>query len=54
MKAMKYPVLKVDPDAVKGNTRVMCEFCKQRGIDIAGVVKFSDGDIYADPYTDAL
>ncbi|MBQ6401080.1 MAG: hypothetical protein IJI20_02200 [Firmicutes bacterium] len=23
----------------------MCRFCKDKGIDVAGVIKFSDGDL---------
>ena len=39
----KYPVLKVDLNAIKENASVMTSFCKKRGISVAGVIKFSDG-----------
>ena len=42
---MKYPILNTDLDAIKENAAVMRRFCGGRGIDIAGVIKFSDGDI---------
>lgn len=42
---MRYPVLEVNRDAVRENAQEMCAFCGQRGMNIAGVVKFSDGDI---------
>ncbi|MBR6444444.1 MAG: alanine racemase [Firmicutes bacterium] len=41
---MKYPILNVDLDAIRENAAVMCRFCGSRGIDVAGVIKFSDGD----------
>ena len=40
-----YPVLKVDLDAVRTNARVVCELCAGKGIEVAGVIKFSDGDL---------
>lgn len=40
-----YPVLKVDLDAVRTNARVVCELCAGEGIEVAGVIKFSDGDL---------
>ncbi len=45
MENMKYPVLEVDLNAVRENAQEMCAFCKKRGMSVAGVVKFSDGDI---------
>lgn len=42
---LRYPVLDVDLEAVRKNAAVMCRFCKSRGIDVAGVIKFSDGDL---------
>lgn len=41
----RYPVLKVNTEAVKENARVMSSFCGDRGLDVAGVIKFSDGDL---------
>ena len=40
-----YPVLKVDLDAIRTNARVVCELCAGKGIEVAGVIKFSDGDL---------
>jgi len=44
-KYRKYPVLEADLEAVRNNAEVMCRFCGERGIDVAGVIKFSDGDL---------
>lgn len=41
----KYPVLKVNTEAICENARVMSNFCGSKGLDIAGVIKFSDGDL---------
>ena len=41
----KYPVLEADLEAVRNNAEVMCRFCGERGISVAGVTKFSDGDL---------
>ena len=41
----KYPVLKVNIDAITQNSRVMNSFCGERGLNVAGVIKFSDGNI---------
>ena len=45
MSSGKYPVLKVNIDAIVQNSKVMNEFCNERGLDVAGVIKFSDGNI---------
>ncbi len=42
---MRYPVLEVDLEAVRQNAEVMCRLLGERGIDVAGVIKFSDGDL---------
>ena len=42
---MKYPILNVDLEVIKENAAVICGLCKDHGIDTAGVVKFSDGDL---------
>lgn len=44
-KYRKYPVLEADLEAVRNNAEVMCRFCGERGISVAGVTKFSDGDL---------
>ena len=41
----KYPVLNVNLKAIEENASVMTSFCKERGIAVAGVIKFSDGDL---------
>ena len=38
-----YPVLRVDTDAVRQNAKVITSLCEGQGIDVAGVIKFSDG-----------
>lgn len=45
MHSKRYPVLQVNIDAVRTNARVMSEFCAERGLSAAGVIKFSDGNI---------
>ena len=40
----RYPCLTLNLNAMENNARVICELCKQNGIDVAGVIKFSDGD----------
>ena len=42
---MRYPVLEVDLEAVRQNAEVMCRLLGEQGIDVAGVIKFSDGDL---------
>ncbi len=41
----RYPVLKVNIDAIRDNARVMNDFCGSGGLEVAGVIKFSDGDL---------
>lgn len=41
----KYPVLEVNLEAIESNALTMANFCSKHGIDIAGVIKFSDGDL---------
>ena len=40
-----YPILEVNLDAMRQNARVFCDLCGNYGISVAGVVKFSDGDL---------
>lgn len=42
---IRYPVLDVDLEVIRDNAHTMCGFCARHGIDVAGVIKFSDGDI---------
>lgn len=41
----RYPVLEVNTSYIKNNAQIMTEYCKEHGISIAGVIKFSDGDL---------
>lgn len=40
-----YPVLDVNLTAVSTNARVMCNICAANNISVAGITKFSDGDL---------
>lgn len=40
-----YPILEVNLDAMTQNASVLCDLCAQNGISVAGVIKFSDGDL---------
>ncbi len=44
-KYRKYPVLEVNLQAITKNAKTVCDYCGQRGINVAGVIKFSDGDM---------
>lgn len=35
----------VNLDAIKSNARVYCDLCGRHGISVAGIIKFSDGDL---------
>ncbi|MBR5140703.1 MAG: alanine racemase [Clostridia bacterium] len=41
----RYPILEVNLDAMRTNARVLCNLCKKEGISVAGVIKFSDGNL---------
>ena len=41
----KFPALKVNIGAIKENVAVMNTFCSAKGLEAAGVIKFSDGNI---------
>lgn len=45
MPEIYYPVLDVDLEAIRENAHIMCELCAGHGISVAGVIKFSDGDL---------
>lgn len=45
MNSIKYPMLKVNIAAIRENAKVMNDFCNEFGLDVAGVIKFSDGNI---------
>ena len=36
--------MEVNLAAMENNARVLCDVCRQYGISVAGVIKFSDGD----------
>ena len=40
-----YPVLDVNLTAMSTNARVLCDICDQNNISVAGIIKFSDGDL---------
>ena len=40
----KLPCISVNLDAMKQNAATVCDLCRQNGISVAGVVKFSDCD----------
>ena len=40
-----FPALMVNLDAMTTNARVLCDLCAQNGISVAGIIKFSDGDL---------
>lgn len=42
---MTYPYIEMHLDRVKNNARAVCDHCAENGITVAGVVKFSDGDL---------
>ncbi len=41
----RYPVLNVNIEAIRNNADTMSKFCGSKGLNIAGVIKFSDGNI---------
>ena len=41
----RFPVMDVDLIALRQNAEVMCRFCQEKGLSVAGVIKFSDGDL---------
>lgn len=42
---MNYPVLDVNLSAIRTNAQVLCDICAQNNISVAGIIKFSDGDL---------
>lgn len=40
-----YPVLDVNLSAIEHNARILCSLCAENGISVAGIIKFSDGDL---------
>ena len=40
-----YPVIDVNLDAMRTNAQVLCGICEINGISVAGIIKFSDGDL---------
>ena len=45
MEVRKLPALEVNLDAMRTNAQVLTGICGQYGIAVAGVIKFSDGDL---------
>lgn len=47
------PALEVNLDAIATNADVLCKLCRSNGISVAGVIKFSDGNLQvAKAYSD--
>lgn len=44
-KYKRYPVLEVNTSFIQSNAHIMNEYCAKQGISVAGVVKFSDGNL---------
>lgn len=40
-----FPVLDVNLSAVRTNAQVLCDICARNNISVAGIIKFSDGDL---------
>ena len=40
-----YPVLDVNVRAIQTNAKVLCDICDKNNISVAGIIKFSDGDL---------
>lgn len=48
-----YPVMDVNLDAIRNNARIISSLCAENGISVAGIIKFSDGDLQiAEAYRD--
>lgn len=45
MSVRPLPALEVNLDAMRTNAQVLCGVCAQYGIQVADVIKFSDGDL---------
>ena len=45
MAERKFPALEVNLDAIRTNAQVLSGICAKNGISVAGVIKFSDGDL---------
>ena len=45
MAERKLPALEVNLDAIRTNAQVLSGICAKNGISVAGVIKFSDGDL---------
>ena len=45
MQDRHYPVLDVNLTALSTNAKIFCHICAQNNISVAGIIKFSDGDL---------
>ena len=45
METRHFPVLDVNLTAIRTNAQVLCAVCAKNNISVAGVIKFSDGDL---------
>ncbi len=51
IKNKRYPAIEVNLSHVQNNARLMTDYCAKQGVSVAGVIKFSDGNIsIADAY----
>lgn len=41
----RLPAITINLDAIAQNASVLCDTCEKNGISVAGVIKFSDGDV---------
>jgi predicted amino acid racemase len=44
-KYKRYPVLEVNSSYLQNNAHIMTKYCAKQGVSVAGVIKFSDGNI---------
>ena len=44
-KCKRYPVLEVNLSYLHNNAKIMTDYCAKQGISVAGVIKFSDGNL---------
>ena len=45
MSGRHYPILDVNLSAIRSNAQILCDLCTRNNISVAGVIKFSDGDL---------
>ena len=45
MNSRHFPLVDVNLDAIRSNAQALCGLCNRNGISVAGIIKFSDGDV---------